>query len=163
MANQASFSKWTVLPHEPLQQLEDNLWRLEGTLPKMPLRRVMTIVSEAGHLRRVSRIRPSHVPTIAVDDAGAVANRLEALGRIAFIVVPNGWHRLDLRAFHERYPAAVVMVPRPDPAPDPSPPTGATPAHKPIHRKPPSKPPPVRKPKPTEPSYDPNALFLKKK
>jgi hypothetical protein len=36
---------------------------------------------------------------------------LDALGRVAFIVVPNGWHRLDLLAFRTRYPTARVLAP----------------------------------------------------
>jgi len=38
-------STWTALPHGPIEKLEDNLWRVEGTLPKNPpFKRVMTVV-----------------------------------------------------------------------------------------------------------------------
>ena len=98
----ASFATWTVLPHEPLQQLEDNLWRVEGTLPKMPLHRVMTVV------RLASGELVVHNP-IALSDPEMA--KLDALGKVAFLVVPNGWHRQDLKAFHARYPAARVLAP----------------------------------------------------
>src|ERR1019366_8213859 len=39
----ASYETWTVLPHGPIEPLEDNLWRVEGSLPNMPLKRVMTV------------------------------------------------------------------------------------------------------------------------
>ncbi len=34
-----------------------------------------------------------------------------AWGRVAYLVVPNGWHRLDLHPFHARYPSAKVLAP----------------------------------------------------
>ncbi len=98
----ASFDKWTVLPHGPIAKLEENLWHVEGTLPKMPLKRSMTIA------RLGSGDLVIHNP-IALGDREMTA--IEALGKIAYIVVPNGWHRLDLHAFHARYPAAHVLAP----------------------------------------------------
>lgn len=94
-----SFKQWTVLPHGPLEQLEPNLWRVEGSLPSMPLKRVMTIAKLASGGLVV------HNP-ICIDDPKA----LEALGTVEFIVVPNGWHRQDLAAFHARYPTAHVLA-----------------------------------------------------
>ncbi len=102
MATSASYATWTVLPHGPIEPLEDNLWRVEGTLPNMPLKRVMTVV------RLASGELVVHNP-IALD-ARAMAE-LDAIGRVAHIVVPNGWHRLDLRAFRARYPMAQVLAP----------------------------------------------------
>jgi hypothetical protein len=101
MAN-ASYQTWTVLPHGPIEQLEDNLWRVEGSLPNMPLKRVMTLARLASGELLV------HNP-IALE-ARAMAE-LDALGRVAFIVVPNGWHRLDLLSFRTRYPTARVLAP----------------------------------------------------
>jgi hypothetical protein len=102
MATPASYSAWTVLPHGALETLEDNLWRVEGTLPNMPLKRVMTVA------RLASGEILIHNP-IALDAHSMT--ELDALGRVAFIVVPNGWHRLDLHAFRVRYPAAQVLAP----------------------------------------------------
>ena len=31
---------------------------------------------------------------------------------VAFIVAPNGWHRLDTSLYHERFPEAVVLAPQ---------------------------------------------------
>ncbi len=36
---------------------------------------------------------------------------LEAWGEPAFLVVPNGWHRLDARVFLDRYPGLQVFCP----------------------------------------------------
>jgi hypothetical protein len=98
----ASNETWTVLPHGPLEALEDCLWRVEGSLPNMPLKRVMTVA------RLASGDLVIHNP-VALDPAAM--QKLDSLGRVAFLVVPNGWHRLDLHAFHVRYPSAVVLAP----------------------------------------------------
>jgi len=37
---------------------------------------------------------------------------LEAWGKPAFMLVPNGWHRLDARAFKDRYPELTVLCPK---------------------------------------------------
>ncbi|MDP9150158.1 MAG: DUF4336 domain-containing protein [Myxococcota bacterium] len=98
----ASHETWTVLQHGPIEQLEDNLWRVEGSLPNMPLKRVMTVA------RLASGDLLIHNP-VALDGRAMAA--VDALGRAAFLLVPNGWHRLDLHPFRTRYPAAVVLAP----------------------------------------------------
>ncbi len=98
----ASYETWTVLPHGPIERLDDGLWRVEGTLPGMPLKRVMTIA------RLASGDLVVHNP-IALDSRAM--SEVESFGRVAFLVVPNGWHRLDLRPYAARYPAAVVLAP----------------------------------------------------
>jgi len=102
MARAKAHTAWTVLPHQPIERLSDRLWRVEGSLPGMPLRRVMTIA------RRDDGGLVIH-NAIAVDDAARAA--IEAWGPIAVIVVPNAYHRLDARVFHDRYPAARVICP----------------------------------------------------
>lgn len=97
-ANQA----WRVLPHGPIEPLEDNLWRVEGSLDGMPLRRVMTIARRSDGTLVVHN-------AIALDEDGM--RRLEALGEPAILVVPNGYHRLDAPAFAQRYPALRVVCP----------------------------------------------------
>jgi len=96
-------TSWAVsLPHDPMEQLADNLWRVEGDLEGMPLRRVMTVARlKSGDLVLHS--------AIAMDDAGMEG--LEALGRVAWIVVPNGWHRMDAPRFKARYPDATIVCP----------------------------------------------------
>lgn len=94
---------WTVLAHGPLEKLDDGLWRIEGSLPGMALKRVMTIARLADGTLVVHN-------AIALDDAGMRA--LDALGKVAFIIVPNGYHRLDAPSFAKRYPDARVLAPR---------------------------------------------------
>lgn len=93
---------WKVLPHGPLEKLSDRVWRLQGSLEGMPLQRVMTIA------RRSDETLVVHNP-ICVEDG--VQAEIERLGTIATLVVPNGWHRLDAKVFHARYPAARVICP----------------------------------------------------
>src|SRR5688572_1562808 len=104
MASMASKANdaWKVLPHGPIEQLEPNLWRVEGSLPNMPLKRVMAIArTTAGELVIYN--------PIALEAAEMA--QLEALGRPAWLVVPNGWHRLDSKAYAVRYPGARVIAP----------------------------------------------------
>ena len=96
-------SEWKVLNHGPLERLADNLWRVEGALPGMSLRRTMTVV------RRADGSLLLHSP-IALDDARQ--RELEALGPIAVLVVPNSGHRLDAPAYKARYPNVVTFCPR---------------------------------------------------
>ena len=95
--------EWKVLNHGPLERLADNLWRVEGALPGMSLRRTMTVV------RRADGSLLLHSP-IALDEARQ--RELEALGPIAVIVVPNAGHRLDAPAYKARYPNVVTFCPR---------------------------------------------------
>lgn len=96
-------SEWKVLNHGPLERLADNLWRVEGALPGMSLRRTMTVV------RRADGSLLLHSP-IALDDARQ--RELEALGPIALMVVPNAGHRLDAPAYKARYPSIITFCPR---------------------------------------------------
>lgn len=95
-------ARWTVHPHQPLEKLSENLWRLEGDVPRTPLRRVMTLV------RRVDGSLVVH-NGIAVD--GPTLSTIEALGPIAAIVVPSGYHRMDAPAYAARFPDAKVYCP----------------------------------------------------
>ena len=89
-----------ALAHGPLEPLADNLWRVEGDLPGFALKRVMTIV-------RLSTGRLVVHNAIALNQPAD----LDALGSPEFLVVPNGWHRLDAAAFRARYPAVKVLIP----------------------------------------------------
>ncbi|HEV7554747.1 MAG TPA: hypothetical protein VGO00_04775 [Kofleriaceae bacterium] len=98
----ADADTWTILPHGPIQQIEPNLWRVEGTLPHMALKRVMVIAAlSTGALVLYS--------PIALDEAEMTA--LDALGPVGFIVVPNGMHRFDARRYASRYPNARALGP----------------------------------------------------
>jgi hypothetical protein len=93
---------WRVLPHAPIAKLEDNLWCVEGELPGFAPARRMTVV-------RLSDGRLVIHSPIALEDAAMA--ELEAFGDVAFIVAPNGFHRIDVPAFAARYPAARVVCP----------------------------------------------------
>jgi hypothetical protein len=96
------FTTWTVLPHEPIEKHSKNFWSVSGKMP-------------SGNQRRMSVARRSdgklviHNP-IALDDAEMA--ELEAFGAPAFLIVPNGFHRMDSSIYKQRYPAIVVLCPR---------------------------------------------------
>ena len=91
---------WTVLRHDPLRKLAENLWEVVGDLPGMPLTRRMTVVRlGSGELVIHS--------AIACDPA--TMRSIEALGTPAYIVVPSAFHRLDAHAYKARYPGARVV------------------------------------------------------
>jgi len=95
-------SSWKVLEHGAVEQLCDNIWRVQGSLPGMSLKRTMTIV------RRADGSLLLHSP-IALDAARTL--QLEALGPVAAIVVPSAVHRLDAPAYKARYPQVAVFCP----------------------------------------------------
>jgi hypothetical protein len=101
MASKIS-DEWKVLPHGPLEQLAENLWRVEGSLPGMSLKRVMTVVR---------RDDGSLVIHSAIALADKEQRELEALGPPALLLVPNQGHRLDAPAYKKRYPALRVFAP----------------------------------------------------
>ncbi len=93
---------WTVLPHGPIEQLSEQLWRVEGQLPGMEMKRVMAIAKRADGTLVVHN-------AIALGEAEMAA--IEAWGKVSTIVVPNGFHRLDAKVFADRYPQARVVCP----------------------------------------------------
>lgn len=94
---------WTVPPHKPIEQLETNLWRVEASMKSPPLERVMTIAKlSTGGLVLHS--------VVALDEAQMA--ELESFGPVKYIVVPNGWHRLDAAGYKARYPEARVLTPK---------------------------------------------------
>jgi hypothetical protein len=93
---------WNVLEHGPIEKLEPNLWRVEGDLPSMSMRRVMTLV----------RMRDGRLvihSAIALEDE--LMREIEAFGTPTFLVVPSGYHRMDAPAFKARYPDLRVVCP----------------------------------------------------
>ncbi|MFO0616006.1 MAG: hypothetical protein U0414_25650 [Polyangiaceae bacterium] len=102
MADAAANTEWKVGGHGPIEKLAENLWRVEGDLPGMPLKRVMTVARRSGGGLVVHN-------AIALDDASM--KELDALGDVAEIIVPNGYHRLDAPRFKARYPKAKVFAP----------------------------------------------------
>lgn len=103
MAKPKARDRWNVLPHKEIEQLADNLWRVEGSLRSMPLKRVMTL----------ARLPDGDLVIhngIALPEA--LMAQIEGWGRPRYLVVPNGWHRLDAAAYLRRYPDLEVLCPR---------------------------------------------------
>jgi len=96
--------EWTVQPHGPLEMVADGIWSVEGSIV-MPLgrfpRRMTIIVLRTGDLAVWS--------PVPLEDRQMA--RLEALGPVRFLIVPNAGHRLDIRAWKTRYPGALVLAP----------------------------------------------------
>jgi hypothetical protein len=95
---------WSELPHGPLTPLDDNLLTVEGTIkmPLMDLPRRMTVV----------RLRDGRLvvwSAIALDEPAMAT--IEAFGKPAFLIVPNDHHRLDAKAWKNRYPQMQVAAP----------------------------------------------------
>ncbi len=97
-----SDNDWPVLPHLPLEKLSPRVWRVEGSLASGPLKRVMTVAKMAGDRLVIHN-------GIALEESAM--KDLEALGQVAFLVVPNAFHRLDAPRFAKRYPDAKVLCP----------------------------------------------------
>jgi hypothetical protein len=98
-----AFTAWTVLPHGPIEPLADNLWWVQGSVPKMSLKRVMTTA------RLVDGRLVIH-NGIALEESAM--QKIEAWGTPAFLIVPNGGHRLDAPAYKKRYPSLKVLTPK---------------------------------------------------
>lgn len=97
--------EWSVLPHAPIEQLEENLWTVTGVfpIPFNPLKRVMTIV------RRDDGKLVLH-GLMALEESEQ--KKLESLGEIATLVAPSGYHRRDAGRYRERYPQAKLYAPK---------------------------------------------------
>ena len=95
---------WTVQPHGALEMVAEGIWSVEGSIA-MPLgslpRRMTIVVLASGGLAVWS--------PIPLDEAQMP--RLDALGPVRFLIVPNAGHRLDIRAWKARYPEAKVIAP----------------------------------------------------
>jgi hypothetical protein len=85
---------WTVLPHGPLEKLEENLYAIEGEVPGIAgLRRRMAIVRRADGGLLFFNAVPVGEEALA---------RIRALGRPAILVIPQQLHMMDAHAFRER-------------------------------------------------------------
>jgi hypothetical protein len=95
--------EWQILPHGPLQEIGPGLLTVVGQVP-MPLGnfpRRMTVVTLGKKRTAIFSPIPLREEAMA---------RIEALGAPAYLIVPNGGHRLDLRPFHARYPQAKIVT-----------------------------------------------------
>jgi hypothetical protein len=95
---------WIVQPHGPLQMVAEGILSAAGSIA-MPLgrfpRRMTVIVLASGGVAVWS--------PIPLDDAQMA--RLDSLGPVRFLIVPNAGHRLDILAWKARYPEAKVIAP----------------------------------------------------
>ena len=97
-------TEWTVLPHGPVETIDDGILSVEGEI-RMPLGtfpRRMTVAALADGGTVVFSPIALHKPAM---------QQIEALGPARFMVVPNGFHRLDARVWKERYPNVKVLCP----------------------------------------------------
>ena len=98
----AVHTEWKVLPHGPIERLADNLWRVRGEIGSLPIGRVMTLARRSDGDVVVHNAIALEEPLMA---------QIEAWGRPRYLVVPNGFHRLDAPVFAARYPDARVLCP----------------------------------------------------
>src|SRR5262245_31205316 len=95
---------WIVLPHGPLEHLEENLRCVEGRVPSLPFGRRMSIIKRADGSLLFHNAVPLEEPLM---------KELEQWGEPKVLVIPNGFHRLDVHAFKARYPGMRAICPAP--------------------------------------------------
>jgi len=96
---------WKVRPHGTLTKVDEGILTVVGQL-RMPLGRFprrMTVV-------RLSGSRLVVWSAIALDEKEMAT--LERFGRPAFLIVPNDHHRLDAKAWKDRYRQVQVVAPK---------------------------------------------------
>ena len=96
--------EWIVQPHGELVSPAHGILTVEGSIV-MPLGnfpRRMTVLA----LREGGSAVWSPVPL-----REAEMSRVEALGPVRFLIVPNRGHRLDLKPWKDRYPGAKIIAP----------------------------------------------------
>lgn len=98
------FKTWTVLPHEPVVDLGDEILAVTGKLhmPLGQIERRMTVV-------RLADARLVVFSAIALDEAEMT--ELEYFGWPAFLIVPSDIHRMDAKPWKDRYPQLKVIAP----------------------------------------------------
>lgn len=85
---------WTVLPHRPVERIDENLWGVVGAVPGVPLLE-----------RRMSIVRRGDGGLLffnAVPVGDAALDQIRALGRPAILVVPQHLHMMDAHAFRAK-------------------------------------------------------------
>ena len=96
---------WIVKPHDALQKLEPELWAVESD------------IKTGGAIRR--RMGIIRLPDGGIAFLNAVPLRdetmreIEAWGTPAFLIVPTGYHTLDIAPFKARYPQIKVLAESP--------------------------------------------------
>jgi hypothetical protein len=96
---------WQVGPHGPLEEIDEGLFSVSGEIV-MPLGRFP---------RRMTLVRLADGGVViwsAVALGEAEMAKVEALGPLRYLVVPNAGHRLDAHIFKARYPDLKVVAPQ---------------------------------------------------
>lgn len=97
-------TEWKVEPHGALEPISEGIWSVEGTIT-MPLgkfpRRMTVIQLATGTIAVWSPISLNETEMA----------KLDAMGTVSFLIVPNAGHRLDLKAWKDRYALARVVTP----------------------------------------------------
>jgi hypothetical protein len=93
---------WIVTRHDPIEELDDNLWAVNGDVPDFP--------AGTGMPRRMCIIklgdgRLAFHNAVPLED-GALA-KVRSWGRPSILIVPNQFHAIDARAFQEKLGLAV--------------------------------------------------------
>ena len=94
------FETWTVLPHGPIETIDDNILSVEGSLGKFPRR--MTVVRIIGQRLIVHSGFALDEPEMA---------RIESFGKPSFFIVPSALHRMDVKPWKQRYPELKIVCP----------------------------------------------------
>ena len=81
---------WTVTPHGPIEQHDDNLWSVESAVPNVPLRRRMCIA-------RMADGKLAFFHAVPLEDAAL--EQVRGLGQPAYLVVGHANHAVDAHAF----------------------------------------------------------------
>jgi len=96
--------QWKVQPHDALIEVAEGIWSVEGSIV-MPLGRFprrMTVLALEGGGSAIWSPIPLAEPEMV---------RIEMLGPVRFLIVPNEAHRLDLQPWNRRYPDARILAP----------------------------------------------------
>lgn len=97
------YTTWTVCPHDPIEKLDPKLWRVSGMMENGRVQRSMSIARRADGDLIVFN-------AIALDEPEMA--ELTSFGRVAWLVVPNAYHRQDIFTWKQRFPDAKVVAPR---------------------------------------------------
>lgn len=93
----------SVQEHGELEEVAPGLWWVWAPTPGVPVTRnmIVYVLKDGGLLVHSA---------ICLDDAQM--KRLDSLGEVRFLLVPNWGHRLDVKRWKKRYPSALVIAPK---------------------------------------------------
>jgi hypothetical protein len=99
------FQQWTVLPHGKLTRVEDDILTVTGELEMPPMGKVQ---------RRMTVVRIGDGRLVVYSAISLDENEMRALmefGTPAFLIVPSDIHRMDVKAWKDRFPTMRVIAP----------------------------------------------------